>query len=78
MFHLEKPMRRAVLEVPWAQSLGGWAAAVALEGPQVAEAAAAVLAAVGRGPAVNPLVGVQVPQLLEATAALRAGVRTLT
>lgn len=51
---------------------------MALEGPQVAEAAAAVLAAVGRGPAVDPLVGVQVPQLLEAPATLRAGVGTLT
>lgn len=51
---------------------------MALKGPQVAEAAAALLAAVGRGPAVDPLVGVQVPQLLEAPAALRAGVGTLT
>lgn len=50
---------------------------MALVGAQVAEAAPALLAAVGRGPAVDPLVGVQVAQLLEATAALRTGVRAL-
>ena len=50
---------------------------MALVGPQVAEAAAALLAAVGRGSAVDPLVSVQVAQLLEAPAALRAGVRAL-
>lgn len=43
----------------------------------MAEAASALLAAVGCGAAVDPLVGVQVPQLLEAAAALGTGVRTL-
>lgn len=45
---------------------------------KMAEAASAVLAAVRRGPAVDPLVGVQIPELLEAAAALRARVRTLS
>lgn len=52
-------------------------AAVALVGPQVAEAPPTLLAAVRRGPAVDPLVGVQVPQLFEAPAALGAGIRAL-
>lgn len=52
-------------------------AAVALVGPQVAEAAPTLLAAVGCGPAVDPLVGVQVPQFLEAATALGAGVGAL-
>lgn len=54
-----------------------WGAPVALVGSQVAEAAPALLAAVGRGPAVDPLVGVQVPQFFEAAAALGTGVGAL-
>lgn len=55
-----------------------WRAAVALVGAKVAEAASALLAAVGCGSAVDPLVGIQVPQLLKAPAALRTSVRALT
>lgn len=54
-----------------------WGAPVALVGSQVAEAAPTLLAAVGRGPAVDPLVGVQVPQFFEAAAALGTGVGAL-
>lgn len=50
---------------------------MALVGSQVAETAPALLAAVGRGPAVDPLVGVQVPQFLEAAAALGTRVGAL-
>lgn len=50
---------------------------MAFVGAQVAEAAAALLAAVGRGPAVDPLVGVQVAQFLEAAAALGTSVGAL-
>lgn len=61
----------------FSESLLCWGAPVALVGAQMAEAAPTLLAAVRRGPAVDPLVGVQVPQLLEAPPALRAGVGTL-
>lgn len=54
-----------------------WGAPVAFVGSQVAEAAAALLAAVGRGPAVDPLVGVQVPQFFEAAAALGTSIGAL-
>lgn len=43
----------------------------------MAEAPSTLLAAVGRGPTVNPLVGVQVPQLFKASAALWTGVWAL-
>lgn len=52
-------------------------AAVAFVGAKVSKAAPTGVAAVGRGPTVDSLVGVQVSQLLKAAAALRAGVRTL-
>lgn len=53
-------------------------AAMALVGAQVAEAAAALLAAVRSGTAVDPLMCVKVAQLFEAPAALWAGVGALT
>lgn len=63
------------LGVGW---LLGWGAAVALVGSQMTEAAATLLAAVGRGPTVDPLVGVKVPQLFKAPAALWTRIRALT
>lgn len=54
-----------------------WGAAVALVGSQMTEAASTLLAAVGCGPAVDPLVGVHVPKLLKAPAALWTGIRAL-
>lgn len=48
-----------------------------LIGAQVAEAAPTLMTAVRCGPTVDPLVGVQVPQLFEAPTTLRAGVRAL-
>lgn len=50
---------------------------MALVSAQVPEATSALLAAVGCGPAVDALVGVQVAQLLKAPATLRAGVGAL-
>lgn len=53
-------------------------AAVTLVGAQMSEAAPTLLTAVGCGPAVNPLVGVQVSQFFKAPSALRTCVWTLT
>lgn len=53
-------------------------AAVTLVGAQMSEAAPALLTAVGCGPAVNPLVGVQVSQFFKAPSALRTCVWALT
>ena len=55
-----------------------WVAAVTLVGAQMAEAASTLLAAVRRGPTVDPLVGVQIPQLFKAPTTLGAGIRALT
>lgn len=53
-------------------------ATMALVSSQMAEAASTLLAAVGRGPAVDPLVGVKVSQFLKAPATLWTGIRALT
>lgn len=75
--HFRLPTIRSVENISRGRLLSR-GAAVTLVGAQMSEAAPTLLTAVGCGPAVDPLVGVQVSQFFKAPAALRACVWTLT